>query len=328
MDKLRYSEATKSYPRAPAPAVDRVSLSVPEGRFVVLLGPSGSGKTTLLKMANRLIEPTGGAVLLDGVDVRRQEVTRLRLRMGYVIQQVGLFPHMTVAQNVAVAPELLGWARERVAARVAELLALVHLPPEYRSRYPAQLSGGEAQRVGLARALAGDPEVLLMDEPFGAIDALTRARLQDEIRALHQALGKTILFVTHDVDEALRLADQIAVLREGRLVQVGTPCALLARPADGFVRGLLGADDRVRQLGLLLVSDAMEPGVDALADGGIPGGRSLPPGASLRQALSLFLEPGVEALAVVEDGQPVGRLTFDRLRQAACWDGEGSPWPT
>src|SRR5512133_1651080 len=205
MDKLSYDHISKAYPRTNAPAVDEVTFTVPSGRLVVFLGPSGSGKTTLLKMTNRLIEPTGGVIYLDGQDIRQLEVTGLRRRMGYVIQQVGLFPHMTVADNVAVVPDLLHWPRERTAGRSDELLNLVHLPPqEFRGRYPAQLSGGQQQRVGLARALAGDPEVLLMDEPFGAIDAITRTTLQNEILDLHNKLHKTILFVTHDVDEALR----------------------------------------------------------------------------------------------------------------------------
>lgn len=323
MDKLIYERVSKAYPNTDDPAVREVSLAVPEGRFVVFLGPSGCGKTTLLKMTNRLIEPTSGTIRLDGEDVREMEPTRLRRRMGYVIQQVGLFPHMNVARNIAVVPELLGWNKERIAERVDELLALVNLPPqEFRGRYPAQLSGGQQQRVGLARALAGDPEVLLMDEPFGAIDAITRTNLQDEMRQLHARLGKTILFVTHDVDEALRLADIIVVLREGHLVQAGAPCELLNHPADAFVRALLGADDRIRALGLISAGEVMLP-VRVGSRSAVPvtgeSAHSLPADATLRQALSLLLQPGVEELALTgPEGQVLGRLTMEEIRLAAC----------
>jgi osmoprotectant transport system ATP-binding protein len=329
MEKLSYDRVSKAYANAAAPAVQEVSFAVPAGRLVVFLGPSGSGKTTLLKMTNRLIEPTGGTIYLDGEDIRQVEVTGLRRRMGYVIQQVGLFPHMTVAENVAVVPDLLGWPRSRTAGRIDELLDLVHLSPaEFRSRYPAQLSGGQQQRVGLARALAADPEVLLMDEPFGAIDSITRNSLQGEILNLHQRLQKTILFVTHDVEESLRLADEIAVLRDGQLVQYGPPCELLNHPADNFVRELLGADDRIRALRLIRAGAVMQPLSAPLAVGRrlavpVTGGdtRTLPVDAGLHQALSLFLEPGVEALVVVgDDGQALGWLTMQDIREAACGD--------
>jgi osmoprotectant transport system ATP-binding protein len=327
MDKLTYDCVSKAYPGALAQAVHEVSLAVPAGQLVVFLGPSGSGKTTLLKMTNRLIEPTGGTITLDGQDIRQVEVTGLRRRMGYVIQQVGLFPHMTVAENIAVVPELLGWPRERISGRIDELLDLVHLlPEEFRGRYPAQLSGGQQQRVGLARALAADPEVLLMDEPFGAIDSITRSSLQGEILNLQERLHKTILFVTHDVEEALRLADCIAVLRDGRLVQFDAPCELLSHPADDFVSELLGAGDRVRALRLVKAGSVMQPLSAPLMVGRrlavpVTGGdtRTLPVDANLHQALSLFLEPGVEALVVVgDDGRAIGWLTLQDVKEAAC----------
>jgi len=314
--KLRYERVSKRYPRAMRPAVREVNLVVPEGKLLVILGPSGCGKTTLLKMANRLIEPTAGQILLDGRDVRQMDVTALRRRIGYVIQQVGLFPHMTVAENVGVVPSLLGWPAARVAARVDELLQLVDLPPhEFRGRYPAQLSGGQQQRVGLARALAGDPELILMDEPFGAIDAITRAMLQDEMLRLQRQVRKTILFVTHDVDEALRLADEIAVLRWGELVQYGRPCDLLARPANDFVRGLLRADDRIRQLGLVRVEAVMVPVEDGQAD---CSETTLSPDATLREALNLLLEPGVQRVRVVNGGQAVGEVRMEHLKGWGC----------
>lgn len=314
MSTIRFEHVSKRYPGNGRPAVDEATFEVTAGSFVVLLGPSGCGKTTLLKLVNRLQEPTAGVITLNGTDVRSLEVTALRRQIGYVIQQVGLFPHMTVAQNIAVVPELLGWSRERIKARVNELLALVELPPEeYCSRYPAQLSGGQQQRVGLARALAGDPGVILMDEPFGAIDAITRASLQDEVLRLQRRLRKTILFVTHDVEEALRLADMLVVMRAGQIVQYDTPFAVLTRPADAFVRNLMGAEDRVRQLGLLRVETAMSPLPPAYTADGMP---TVAVGDSLRRALSLLLEPGVTVLTVVDGARPVGCLTLDQLRQA------------
>jgi osmoprotectant transport system ATP-binding protein len=224
----------------------------------VILGPSGCGKTTLLKMVNRLYEPTSGQITIDGRDIRQIKATTLRQQIGYVIQQSGLFPHMTVAQNIAVVPKLLNWSRPQIQSRIDALLTLVELPPpEYRNRYPSQLSGGQQQRIGLARALAADPQVMLMDEPFGAIDAITRTSLQDEILRLQRQLQKTILFVSHDVEEALRLADYLLIMQKGQIVQFDTPFHVLTQPANEFVYHLMGADDMVRQLSLLRVETAM-----------------------------------------------------------------------
>ncbi|MGA2392311.1 MAG: ATP-binding cassette domain-containing protein, partial [Candidatus Lustribacter sp.] len=219
-----------------AVAVQNVDLDVAAGEFAVFLGPSGSGKSTLLRTINRLIEPTAGAIFIDGVDVRTLDPVVLRRGIGYVIQAVGLFPHLTIGANVGVVPALLGWDRARIAKRVDDLLALVRLEPAtYRDRYPRQLSGGEQQRAGVARALAAEPPVLLMDEPFGAVDAIVRASLQDAIRRIHRDLGTTIVFVTHDVDEALRLADRVIVIAAGEIAQAGTPANVLAAPANGTV---------------------------------------------------------------------------------------------
>ena len=237
------------YAGAARPAVDDVDLAIEAGEFAVLLGPSGCGKSTLVRTINRLVEPSAGTVAIDGVDVRERDPNELRRGIGYVIQAVGLFPHYTVAQNVAVVPELLGWERARTDARVDELLRLIRLDPNvYRARKPRELSGGEAQRVGVARALAAEPRVLLMDEPFAAVDAIVRASLQDEIARVHRELGTTIVFVTHDVDEALRLADRVVVMNAGRVVQAGSPDDLLQRPADDFVRHLVGVDAETRRL--------------------------------------------------------------------------------
>ncbi len=239
-------------------AVDDVSLSVPEGELLVLLGSSGSGKTTTLKMVNRLIEPSSGHIVIDGQDVRDVEVHELRRRIGYVFQKVGLFPHMTVAENVGITPRLLGWPREKIDARVAELLELVELEPSLLERRPAQLSGGQQQRVGVARALAAEPSLMLLDEPFGALDPLTRDRLQQSFLEIRRRLGMTAIFVTHDMTEALLLGDQIAVMRAGRLVQLGTPRELVQRPADDYVSELIQTPRRQAAV------------FDALAEGGDP----------------------------------------------------------
>lgn len=315
MSFIRFINVSKHFPGALRPAVDNCNLEIEQGSFVVLLGPSGCGKTTLLKMVNRLYEPTAGAIFIDGTDIRELKVTTLRQQIGYVIQQTGLFPHMTVAQNVAVVPQLLGWERDRIEARIDELLTLVELPPaEYRERYPSQLSGGQQQRVGLARALAGDPQVMLMDEPFGAIDAITRTTLQDEMLRLQSQLKKTILFVTHDVEEALRLADQIVVMHMGQIVQFDTPFEILSHPANDFVHDLVGADDTVRHLSLLRVETAMSAPPEGYRRNGEP---TIALGDNLRNALSLLLRTGEHTLAVLHESATVGLLTLDNIRNLA-----------
>ncbi len=238
-------------------AVNDLSLVVPAGKICVLVGPSGCGKTTSLKMVNRLIEPSAGRILLDGVDAATREVTELRRGIGYVIQQIGLFPHQTIGENVAVVLRLLGWPEARRRERAEELLGLVGLdPPTYRDRYPSQLSGGERQRVGVARALAADPPVMLMDEPFGAVDPIVRERLQNEFLRLQEDLAKTILFVTHDIDEAIKMGDLVAVMQVGgRLAQFGTPAEILASPANEFVARFVGADRGLKRLSLSRVGD-------------------------------------------------------------------------
>jgi len=307
---------TKRYPGAQPPAVDGVDLDIAPGEFVVLLGPSGSGKTTLLKMLNRIYEPTSGEIFIDGVEVQSLKASELRRHIGYVIQQTGLFPHMRVAANVAVVPKLLRWDKHRVANRVNELLELVGLPPaQYARRYPSQLSGGEQQRVGLARALAAEPPTMLMDEPFGALDAITRGRLQDELKRIHRQFSQTILFVTHDIEEAVHLADRIVIMRDGRIVQVGPPLEILNHPADGFVSDLVGAHDVLRRLSLMPVSAATEP----LANGMAPDGPSVSGGAYLRDALSMLVDSGLQRIVVLdEDGHPAGTLTMESIQRAAA----------
>ena len=291
-------------------AVAGVDLDVPAGAFVVLLGPSGCGKSTLLRTINRLVTPSRGRIELDGVDVGASDPQTLRRGIGYVIQAVGLFPHLTIAQNVAIVPQLLDWPASEISARVDELLALVRLEPaRYRDRLPRELSGGEQQRVGVARALAARPRVLLMDEPFGAVDAIVRTALQDETRRIHAALGTTIVFVTHDVDEALRLADRIVVMKDGRIEQDDTPLQILAKPATPYVAELLDAHDAVRRLGLMRARDAMAPlqAREPIARVDL--------GATLREVLSMLLE-GADAIAVVDGGCVVGSISFNEIRAA------------
>jgi osmoprotectant transport system ATP-binding protein len=255
-----FDHVTKQYgtqPKLGSPAVNDLSLKVPAGRICVLVGPSGCGKTTSLKMVNRLIEPTSGRILIDGQDIAARDVTELRRGIGYVIQQVGLFPHQTVSENVVVVPRLLGWSVARQKERAEELLGLVGLDPaRYRDRYPSQLSGGERQRVGVARALAADPPIMLMDEPFGAVDPIVRERLQNEFLRLQEDLAKTILFVTHDVDEAIKMGDLVAVLQVGgHLAQFGPPVDILAAPANDFVARFVGADRGLKRLSLIRVGE-------------------------------------------------------------------------
>lgn len=237
---IEFQNVRKQFRGAGRSAVDGVSFAAKEGEFITILGSSGCGKTTLLKLVNRLYEPDEGKILLFGEDIADADVTELRRRIGYVIQQIGLFPHMTVAANIAVVPELLHWEKERIAARTDELLTLVGLAPEeYKQRYPGQLSGGQQQRVGLARALAADPKIMLLDEPFGAVDPITRTKLQDELLQIHGGLKKTFLFVTHDIEEAFRLGTRVMIMNEGRILQFDTPEQILKNPADGFVVSMM-----------------------------------------------------------------------------------------
>jgi osmoprotectant transport system ATP-binding protein len=253
---VRYEEATKRYGKAAEPAVDRLTLEVPAGEICVLVGPSGCGKTTAMRMVNRTVEISEGDVLIGDRSIRDRNPAQLRREIGYVIQQIGLFPHRTISENIGAVPQLLGWKKERIRARAAELLELIGLDPELGERYPAQLSGGQQQRVGVARALAVDPPVMLMDEPFGAIDPISRERLQNEFLRLQAEIRKTVLFVTHDIDEAIKIGDRIAVMRQGgRVEQYATPAELLMAPATEFVEDFVGADRALKRLALMRVSD-------------------------------------------------------------------------
>jgi osmoprotectant transport system ATP-binding protein len=313
--ELVFDRVTKRYPGRDIPAVNALSLVIPAGEICVLVGPSGGGKTTAMKMVNRLIDITDGDITINGASVRDMDVTTLRRGIGYVIQQIGLFPHMDVAGNIATVPRLLGWDRSRIARRVDELLELVGLDPEQdRGRYPAELSGGQRQRVGLARALAADPPLMLMDEPFGAIDPITRDRLQNEFLRLHREIRKTVIFVTHDIDEAIKMGDRIAILRQGGvLAQYATPDEILASPADEFVASFVGADRGLKRLSLTRLGDLEleppPPGATA-ADNATTASEA----TSLRDALSLMLTHSGRPLVVLDaDGRPVGTVTVDMV---------------
>jgi osmoprotectant transport system ATP-binding protein len=333
---------SKTYPGQSAPAVRELDLDVPAGSIVMLIGPSGCGKTTTLKMMNRLIEPTSGRILLDGEDVTGVDGDALRRRIGYVIQQVGLFPHFTIADNIAVVPRILGWERKRIVARVDELLHLVGLEPrDYRDRYPRQLSGGQQQRIGVARGLAADPSVMLMDEPFGAIDPITRDRLQDEFLDIQRQLAKTICFVTHDLTEAVKLGDRIAVFGPGGVLeQYDTPEQVLTNPANEFVAEFVGSGAAVRRLSLLELSRLQleEMSLDgagsanghptyradatgrALSWCHLPGVTEMPPlvtvplSGTVYDAVDVMLEARTPLVAVVDDQErPQGALRWDAL---------------
>ena len=311
---LRLENVTKRFPGATEDAVSDLSLDLPEGSLTALVGPSGCGKTTTLRMINRLVEPTSGRIELFGTDIREKPTHELRRGIGYVIQHAGLFPHRTIAANIATVPTLLGWDKRRVRERVDELVELVGLDASLLKRYPAALSGGQQQRVGVARALAADPPVLLMDEPYSAVDPIVRERLQDELVALQRRLRKTIVFVTHDIDEAIKLADRVALLRVGGvLAQFGPPDELLRVPATGFVESFLGSERALRRLALRRVADAkLDPFVPEAE--GLPTVRT---SAGLREALDALVAQGTERVVVTDDGgAPLGTLDLLGIARA------------
>jgi osmoprotectant transport system ATP-binding protein len=299
-EPLEFREATKRYPGSAEPAVDRLSLEVPAGEICVLVGPSGCGKTTAMRMVNRMIEITSGDILLGGRSVKDRKPAELRRDIGYVIQHIGLFPHWTIAENIATVPKLAGWDKRRIDDRVDELLELIGLPPATRSRYPGQLSGGPRQRVGVARALAVDPPVMLMDEPFGAIDPINRERLQNEFLRLQAELRKTIVFVTHDIDEAIKMGDRIAILQEGgKLAQYAPPAELLMYPASRFVEDFVGSDRALKRLALQRVRD-IDLWTAAAIRVGMP----------VNEARALIADADVPiAMLVDEQGRPKGWLS-------------------
>jgi osmoprotectant transport system ATP-binding protein len=305
--EITFDHVTKRYAGRDAAAVDDLSLEIPAGAFCVLVGPSGGGKTTALKMVNRLIPFDSGEIRIDGRNIHDLPVVELRREIGYVIQQVGLFPHMNVGENIGTVPRLLGWPKVKIRERTDDLLELVGLEVADAKRYPAELSGGQRQRVGLARALAADPPLLLMDEPFGALDPITRFRLQTELRRLHRDVGKTVIFVTHDIDEAIQMGDRIAILRQGGvLAQYDTPDAILAHPADDFVAKFIGEDRALRRLALKRLSDVKLAPAD-----GTEGPVRASIDTTVRNAVSLLLDTKSDRLLVENDnGEVVGAFRF------------------
>ncbi|GAC1529702.1 MAG: ATP-binding cassette domain-containing protein [Thermoleophilaceae bacterium] len=322
--ELELRNVSKRYPGQADPAITDLSLTVSAGDVCVLVGPSGCGKTTAMRLINRMIALTGGDILLGGESVLKRQPDELRREIGYVIQQTGLFPHLTVSENVATVPKLLGWDRKRTQGRVRELLELIGMDAEeVGGRYPSQLSGGQRQRVGVARALAADPPLMLMDEPFGAIDPINRARLQDEFLGLQQRVRKTVIFVTHGIDEAIKMGDRIAILRTGGvLAQYGTPEELLTRPADDFVAEFVGADRGLKRLGLSTLAD-----LDLVQPNGVrPNGHRVPLETSVRDALSLMLTVGGPLTVVGEGERVAGLVTMDLVGGLLSHDAaDGEP---
>ncbi|WP_406133599.1 ABC transporter ATP-binding protein [Streptomyces zaomyceticus] len=320
---IRFEHVTKRYADGTT-AVDDLSFEVAEGELVTLVGPSGCGKTTTMIMVNRLVEPTSGSVFVDGEDISGVDPVALRRKIGYVIQQVGLFPHRTVLDNTATVPALLGWKKAAARARAAELLDLVGLDPAtYGSRYPAQLSGGQRQRVGVARALAADPPVLLMDEPFGAVDPVVRERLQNEFLALQATVRKTVLLVTHDIEEAVRMGDRMAVYGQGRIEQFDTPATVLGSPATPYVADFVGSDRGLKRLAVTPVTEAdLDPvpadgPTSSEKSGSRDGAAPVPLGTSLKDALAVLLQHDTGRLTITgDDGRPLGVLTPEGVHRA------------
>lgn len=311
-DAIVFDKVSKTYTNNLKPAVCETSLKVKKGVFVTVVGASGCGKTTLLTMINRIQEPSTGHIMIQGKDIKTMPKTCLRRQIGYVIQQIGLFPHMTVEKNIAIVPEILGWDKQKKDRRIDFLLELVALPPkEFRKRYPRQLSGGQQQRVGLARAMAGDPEIMLMDEPFGAIDAITRLSLQDELLCIQKKLHKTILFVTHDIDEALKLGDKIIIMNEGKVLQYDTPLNMILSPANDFVRNLVNSEDVIQRLSLMKAEQAMI-GIEGKIDA-----RELRVSSqeNLKNVLICILRSERDSVIVEDDSEkPVGRIWLNQLK--------------
>ncbi|MFB9807219.1 ABC transporter ATP-binding protein [Haladaptatus pallidirubidus] len=333
---ITFDNVTKVYPDQTV-AIENISFEVERGTTTVFVGPSGCGKTTTMTIVNRLEEPTEGTVYYDGSDIQELDKVELRRDIGYVIQEIGLFDHMTVGENIATVPELKGWKQERIDDRIDELLALMDLPPEaYRDQYPTALSGGQQQRVGVARALAADPDVILMDEPFGALDPITRSELQDEFLEIQDRIDTTILFVTHDINEALKMGDKIAIFDVGELVQYGTPQEILANPANEFVEEFIGSDRTLKELQITHVKEIMQPaGVEhethaAAVDGGdkvsevtTASDVHVSPTDGADIALSRMIETDTEALQVIDDGDVVGKVTEQDIRSYRTATEEG-----
>ena len=323
--EIAFRSVVKRYPGRERAAVENLSFEVPPGEICVLIGPSGCGKTTALKMVNRLIPISDGDITIDGVSVRDLEPARLRRGIGYVFQQIGLFPHMTIENNIGAVPRLLGWPKERIRARAQELLELVGLDGDSDlRRYPGEFSGGQQQRIGVARAMAADPPIMLMDEPFGAIDPIARERLQNDFLRLHRQVRKTVIFVTHDIDEAIKMGDWIAVMRDGHLIQMATADDLLAAPADDFVASFVGADRGLKRLRVRALSDIeLDPPSDST-----PGAPRIPVDTTLHYALSMMLAEGTTRLDVVDgESKVVGGVRLESITRLISPAGDMSPEP-
>jgi osmoprotectant transport system ATP-binding protein len=319
---IEFRAVTKRYPGRTTAAVRELSLSVPAGEICVLIGPSGSGKTTAMKMVNRLIDITEGDITVGGQSVRSLDLTELRRGIGYVFQQIGLFPHMSVEDNIGTVPRLLGWPKQRIRDRVGELLELVGLEQADAERYPGQFSGGQRQRIGVARAMAADQPIMLMDEPFGAVDPITRDRLQNDFLRLHAEVRKTVIFVTHDIDEAIKMGHRMAILRDGELVQYGSPDEVLAEPVNDFVADFVGADRGLKRLLLRKLADIE---LTAPAPNGDPDLPTIDDQTCLRDALSLMVTRNVSSLVVVgAEGEPRGTVSMQALAHFADLDRSDS----
>lgn len=308
---LEFVKIKKKFPHSEVDSVSDVSITINEGDFVTILGTSGSGKTTLLKMTNRIYESTSGDIYFYGENIKNLKVEDYRRKIGYVIQQIGLFPHMTVEQNIATVPKILHWSKEKINARVDELLDLVGLPAEnYKKRFPSQLSGGQQQRVGLARAIAADPQVMLMDEPFGAIDAITRQNLQDELIQIQQKLNKTILFVTHDIHEAFKLGNKVIIMDKGQIQQYDTPYNILFHPSNEFVAQLVSSEDIINRLKVLNAETVVQPLTHVPTKNDI----TIKSKEHLDVILAAFFESGSNYLVVVDgENKPIGEITWNQL---------------
>lgn len=308
---IELTNVSKVYPGTDEPAVENFSMTVQPGELVMLVGPSGCGKTTTMKMINRIIEPSSGTIKIDGQDILSLDQNELRRGIGYVIQQIGLFPHMTVAENIATVPRLLGWDKNKIQARVKEMLDVVQLDPSvFADRYPRQLSGGQQQRVGVARALSADPPVMLMDEPFGATDPITREKLQAEFQRLQSSIGKSIVFVTHDFEEAIKLGDRIAVLsKRSKIEQFDTPANILKKPANEYVASFIGEGAALKRLALMPVSEA-------LSSNKVESSTKLDANQNLRVALDSILLSGGKTLGVTQNGQLVGSVSIESISSA------------
>ena len=311
---IELMQITKKYPGQTIPAVDQLSLSIPKGEICVLVGPSGCGKSTTLRMINRMIEATSGMIKINGEDVTSKDPDQLRMGIGYVIQQIGLLPHRTIAENIAIVPRLYKWPKAKIKKRVEELIVMMGLDLEKTwGKYPSQLSGGQMQRVGVARAMAVDPPIMLMDEPFGAVDPIARTHLQDEFLRLQKEIKKTIVFVTHDINEAIKMGDKLAIFDAGKLVQFGTPEQILTKPINGFVENFIGHDRVVKKLNLFRVVDVMQAVSQDVRKNDFK--VFVQSTTSLPDALSLLLEYDVDYLGILKGDELCGQLSFKDIRK-------------